>query len=173
MVLKLNTGGKTVVGLLIAKSSLAERKGPVAYLVPDKYLVEQVVAEANRLGIPVVTDPKLFAYSQGKAILLDTFQNLFNGRSVFGVGGSVGGTPSASRPHTVIVDDAHACLYKAEQDFRLSIPGSHDVYDKVLKVFAPTLEDQSPAGFVSLLAKSSSGGESSSFDITTNPVWWS
>lgn len=158
VVLKLNTGGgKTVVGLLIAKSSLAERKGPVAYLVPDKYLVEQVVAEANRLGIPVVTDPKLFAYSQGKAILVDTFQKLFNGRSVFGVGGSVGRTPSASRPHTVIVDDAHACLNKAEQAFRLSIPSAHDVYDKVLEIFAPTLEDQSPAGFVSLLAKSSSG----------------
>ena len=52
VVVKLNTGGgKTVVGLLIAKNSLAEGNGPVAYLVPDKYLVDQVIAEANKLGI--------------------------------------------------------------------------------------------------------------------------
>jgi hypothetical protein len=158
VVVKLNTGGgKTVVGLLIAKSSLAEGKGPVAYLVPDKYLVDQVIAEAGRLGIPVVNDPKVFAYSQGSAILVDTFQKLFNGRSVFGIGGSAGRSPSARRPHTVIIDDAHACLNKAEQAFRLAIPSTHDVYDKLLALFAPTLEDQSPAGFVALEAKSSSG----------------
>lgn len=158
IVVKLNTGGgKTVVGLLIARSSLAEGKGPVAYLVPDKYLVDQVVAEAGRLGIAVVTDAKAFAYSQGKAILVDTFQKLFNGKSVFGVSGSAGRMPSASRPHTVIIDDAHACLNKAEQAFRLSIPASHDAYDQLLDAFAPALKDQSPAGFVSLEAQSSSG----------------
>lgn len=157
-VVKLNTGGgKTVVGLLIARSSLAEGKGPVAYLVPDKYLVDQVVAEAGGLGIAVVTDPKAFAYSQCKAILVDTFQTLFNGKSVFGVSGSAGRTASASRPHTVIIDDAHACLNKAEQAFRLSIPASNDAYDQLLDVFAPALKDQSPAGFLSLEAQSSSG----------------
>lgn len=158
VVVKLNTGGgKTVVGLLIARSSLAEGKGPVAYLVPDKYLVDQVITEAGRLGIPVVSDPKIFAYSQGSAILVDTFQKLFNGKSVFGVGGSSGRSPSAQRPHTVIIDDAHACLNKAEQAFRLAIPSTHDAYDKMLALFAPTLADQSPAGFVALQAKSSTG----------------
>ncbi|WP_338571941.1 helicase C-terminal domain-containing protein [Arachnia propionica] len=158
VVVKLNTGGgKTVVGLLIAKSSLAEGKGPVAYLVPDKYLVDQVIAEANKLGICVVNDPKSFAYSQGSAILVDTFQKLFNGKSVFGVGGSVGRSPSVRLPNTVIIDDAHACLNKAEQAFRLAIPSEHDAYEKLLALFESTLEDQSPAGFVALKAKSSSG----------------
>lgn len=158
IVLKLNTGGgKTVVGLLIARSSLAEGNGPVAYLVPDKYLVEQVMAEARRLGITVVDDPKAFAYSQGKAILVETFQTLFNGKSVFGVSGSSGRTPSASRPHTVIIDDVHACLNKAEQAFRLSISALHDAYDQLLDVFAPALQGQSPAGFASLTAKFNSG----------------
>jgi len=158
IVIKLNTGGgKTVVGLLVAKSSLADGSGPVAYLVPDKYLVDQVVAEARRLGIPVVTEPKLFAYSQGKAILVDTFQTLFNGRSVFGVAGSAGRTPSAARPHTVIIDDAHACLNKAEQAFRLSIPATHPVYEQVLDLFADTLEEQAPAAYLALRAKTSSG----------------
>lgn len=71
--------------------------------------------------------------------------------------GSAGRSPSARRPHTVIIDDAHACLNKAEQAFRLAIPSSDDAYDKLLELFSPTLEDQSPAGFVSLEAKSSSG----------------
>lgn len=158
VVVKLNTGGgKTVVGLLIALSSLAEGKGPVAYLVPDLYLVDQVVAEAQRLGISVVTEPSAFAYSQGTAILVDTFQTLFNGKSVFGVSGSAGRSSSALRPHTVVVDDAHACLNKAEQAFRLTIPASHDAYDKMLALFSPVLEDQSPAGLAALEAKSSTG----------------
>lgn len=158
IVIKLNTGGgKTVVGLLVAKSSIAEGKGPVAYLVPDKYLVAQVVAEAGRLGIPVVTEPKLIAYSQGKAILVDTFQTLFNGKSVFGVAGSAGRVPSAVRPHTVIVDDAHACLNKAEQAFRLSIPANHNVYAQVLQLFAEALEAQAPAAYLALHAQGSSG----------------
>lgn len=118
VVVKLNTGGgKTVVGLLIARSSLAEGKGPVAYLVPDKYLVDQVVAEAGRLGIAVATDPKAFAYSRGKAILVDTFQTLFNGKSVFGVSGGAGRTPSATRPHTVgsrqPSDTAYPCTLRS------------------------------------------------------------
>ena len=168
IVIKLNTGGgKTVVGLLIAMSSLAEGKGPVAYLVPDHYLVDQVVAEAQRLGIPVVTEPKAFAYSQGKSILVDTFQTLFNGKSVFGVTGSAGRTASAARPHTVIVDDAHACLNKAEQAFRLTIPATHAVYDQLLAMFADALEDQAPSAYLSLQAKSSTG-------VQQVPYWaWS
>lgn len=168
IVIKLNTGGgKTVVGLLIALSSLAEDKGPVAYLVPDLYLVDQVVAEAERLGIPVVTEPKAFAYSQGKSILVDTFQTLFNGRSVFGVTGSAGRTSSAARPHTVIVDDAHACLGKAEQAFRLTIPATHTVYDQLLALFADALEDQAPTAYLNLQAKTSTG-------VQQVPYWaWS
>lgn len=158
LVLKLNTGGgKTVVGLLIAKSSLAEGKGPVAYLVPDKYLVDQVIAEAGHLGIGVTTDPRAIAYIQGTSILVDTFQRLFNGRSVFGVAGSAGRTPSATRPHTVIVDDAHACLNKAEQAFRLVIPATHNAYRDLLELFASALEDQAPASHAALVAQSPSG----------------
>ena len=40
----MNTGsGKTVVGLLILKSCLNEEKGPAVYVVPDSYLVKQVI----------------------------------------------------------------------------------------------------------------------------------
>ncbi|MBN9620242.1 MAG: DEAD/DEAH box helicase [Actinobacteria bacterium] len=167
VVVKLNTGGgKTVVGLLMAKSSLAEGKGPVAYLVPDNYLVDQVVDEARRLGIEVTTDTN-FAYTQGRAILIDTFQKLFNGKSVFGVAGSAGRSPSATRPHTVVVDDAHACLNKAEQAFRLTIPADHSAYDALLSLFADDLEAQAPAAYLSLQAKQASG-------VQQVPYWsWS
>lgn len=154
---KLNTGGgKTLVGLLIAMSSLAEGKGPVAYLVPDRYLVDQVLTEANRLGIEATGDTG-FSYAQGRAILVDTFQKLFNGKSVFGVAGSAGRAPSAQRPHTVIIDDAHACLNKAEQAFRLSIPASDDAYKGLLTLFTDEMEAQAPAAYLALTSEQSSG----------------
>ncbi|MBF4328482.1 DEAD/DEAH box helicase, partial [Vibrio anguillarum] len=52
LVIKMNTGGgKTSVGLLVLKSCLNEKKGPAVYVVPDNYLVDQVVLEAKELGI--------------------------------------------------------------------------------------------------------------------------
>ena len=53
----MNTGsGKTVVGLLLLKSCINENKGKCVYVVPDNYLVEQVIKEANDLGINVTKD---------------------------------------------------------------------------------------------------------------------
>src|SRR6266851_314197 len=47
LVIKMNNrAGKTVVGLLILKSSLNEGVGPVVYVSPDIYLAGQVRAEA-------------------------------------------------------------------------------------------------------------------------------
>ena len=89
LVIKMNTGGgKTIVGLLVAQSSLAEGVGPAAYLVPDHYLADQVMAEARRLGIAVTDSARDMGYARGRAILVDVFQRLFNGQSVFGVDGS-------------------------------------------------------------------------------------
>lgn len=151
LVIKMNTGGgKTIVGLLVAQSSLAEGTGPAVYLVPDHYLVEQVVAEAQRLGIAVTTDPRDMAYARGRAILVDVFQRLFNGQSVFGVDGSVGRTAAVQAPGTVIIDDAHACLGKAEHAFRLSVPEDDPVYEALLALFKDALEQQSPASYLDL-----------------------
>ena len=52
LVIKMNTGGgKTVVGLTILKSCLNEGVGPAAYISPDIYLKNQVIAEAGRLKL--------------------------------------------------------------------------------------------------------------------------
>jgi len=141
VVIKQNTGGgKTVVGLLIAQSSLNEGVGPAAYLAPDTYLVEQALNEANRLGLPVVTDPASPAFLAHDAILIATFQRLVNGMSVFGVDGG-------SRPivplGTIVVDDAHAALATVENQFALTIPSSHDFYGELLQVFGDALREQS------------------------------
>ena len=51
-VIKMNTGsGKTVVGLLILKSCIEEGDGPAVYVVPDNFLVNQVIKEADRIGV--------------------------------------------------------------------------------------------------------------------------
>jgi replicative superfamily II helicase len=57
IVIRMNTGsGKTVVALLILKSCLNENKGPAVYIAPDPYLAQQVIKEAQQLGIEVTED---------------------------------------------------------------------------------------------------------------------
>ncbi|HMM94029.1 DEAD/DEAH box helicase [Phycicoccus sp.] len=141
LVIKQNTGGgKTVVGLLVAQSSLNENAGPAAYLVPDTYLVKQVVEEANQLGLAVTADPHGNAFLSGAAILVCTFEKVVNGRSTFGLAGN----PYATRIGTVIVDDAHAALIAARKQFTIDVPAGHAAYDMALNVFGPELKRQSP-----------------------------
>jgi hypothetical protein len=145
IVIKQNTGGgKTVIGLLIAQSSLNEGAGPVVYLAPDTYLVEQVVNEANKLGLAVVTDSSAPAFTSHEAILIATFQKLVNGKSVFGVDG-------AGRPvvpvGTIIVDDAHAALSTVEAQFALNIAADHDFYQAMVDLFEEDLKGQSESTF--------------------------
>lgn len=59
LVVKMNTGsGKTVIGLVIAKSSLNEGVGPAVYLVPNTQLQDQVIETANGLGLDWTADPR-------------------------------------------------------------------------------------------------------------------
>ncbi len=61
----MNTGsGKTVVALLILQSCLNEGIGPAMYVVPDKYLVEQVISQAKELGIKVIDSETDLDYSR-------------------------------------------------------------------------------------------------------------
>lgn len=98
----------TLVGLLVARSWLNKSVSPVAYLVPDDFLVAQVMKEGERLGIQYVAGPDDAAYQQGRAVLVGTFAKLFNGLSVFGVAGSVSKAPRFALGG-IVIDDAHAC----------------------------------------------------------------
>lgn len=141
LVVKQNTGGgKTVVGLLVAQSSLNEGVGPAAYLAPDNYLVSQVAAEANRLGISITDNPRSSEFEAGLSILVTTFAKVVNGRSVFGLAGD----PYASRIGTIVVDDAHAALADVRQRFAVTLPSSHAAYSLAIELFGEELRRQSP-----------------------------
>lgn len=147
LVVKMNTGnGKTVVGLLLLKSSLNEGIGPAAYLTPDTYLAEQVLATARDLGLAVSDDPRDSAVIQGQAILVATVHTLFNGRSKFGVGTE----GRKIRLGSVLIDDAHACLSAVEQQFELRIPASHASYKQLRDLTEASLARQYPVGLLDL-----------------------
>lgn len=164
LVIKQNTGGgKTVVGLLAAQSSLNEGVGPAAYVVPDTYLVQQVIAEAEQLGLAVTDNPRSHQFLASAAILVCTFEKVVNGRSTFGVAGS----PYVTRIGTIVVDDAHAALIAARKQFTISVSASHPAHKEAVAVFGQELRRQSPREGDALV----SGGRCAPLRI---PFWsWS
>jgi hypothetical protein len=140
LVIKQNTGGgKTVAGLLIAQSSINEGVGPAAYFASDTYLVDQVVKEAQRLGLETTTDPRDPGYISHEKILVATLQRLINGKSVFGLDGSATTLPLG----TAIIDDAHAALSTVEHQFRVTIPLESPLYRPMVDLFRESLAQQS------------------------------
>jgi Type III restriction enzyme, res subunit/Helicase C-terminal domain len=139
LAIKMNTGsGKTIVGLLILKSCLNEGKSPAVYVVPDNYLVQQVNMEAMSLGIEVTEDTNSYQFRTGKAILVINIQKLVNGFSVFGVGDE--GTKI--NIGSIIIDDAHACLDKIEQQFTLEVDIRSPAYKEIYNCFQSSLHGQ-------------------------------
>jgi hypothetical protein len=147
LVIKMNTGGgKTVVGLVLLKSCLNEGVGPAVYVVPDRYLSDQVKKEAAALGLPVTDDPRSPQFLGGKAILVANIYKLVNGLSVFG-------TASSQRRIEVgslLIDDAHACISTIESQFTLTIPKDHKAYGPLLDLFADDLSNQSKPTFLDI-----------------------
>ncbi|MBX5159628.1 MULTISPECIES: DEAD/DEAH box helicase [Rhizobium] len=138
--LKMNTGsGKTIVGLLCLQSSLNEGKGPAVYVVPDNFLIRQVVSEAEALGVAVTEDHTDAAFLAGDTILVINIWKLVNGRSAFGVG--QGG--AKIRIGSIVIDDAHACLSTVADQFKIRLSSSHDAYRPMLDLFEEDLEQQS------------------------------
>ena len=145
IVLKMNTGsGKTVVGLLILKSSLNEKKVPAVYVVPDNFLVEQVINEANLLGVAVTTDPNAINFRRGKEILVCNIHKLVNGKSVFGI------NERKIEIGTIIIDDAHACIDTVESQYTIKIPNNNEMYKNILQIFLSTIKQQSESKAIEL-----------------------
>ncbi|MBN6040040.1 DEAD/DEAH box helicase [Amycolatopsis sp. 195334CR] len=140
VVIKQNTGGgKTVVGLLIAQSTLNEGIGKAVYLAPDTYLAARVREEAARLGLPTAERHDAPSFLAGRAILITTFHKLINGQSVFGI---AGGQRTPLDLGVVVVDDAHAALATTEGQFRLTIPIGHEAFYPLFDLFADDLKEQ-------------------------------
>lgn len=146
LVIKVNTGGgKTIDGLIILQSLLNENQGPALYVAPDPYLVGQVVAEAEKLGLATVTDPDDARYLRSEAICVVNAHKLVNGRTVF----STSRTPRTPAPiGSVVIDDAHAAIATTRAQLSLSIPAENPAFQALLNLFASDLESYSPNAFL-------------------------
>ncbi|WP_193172110.1 helicase C-terminal domain-containing protein [Nisaea nitritireducens] len=148
LTIKMNTGGgKTVVGLLCLQSSLNENIKPAVYVTPDNYLVTQVLAEADALGITATDDEKDPDFLAGRSILVVNVYKLINGRSVFGVG------EKRIPIGCIVIDDAHACLGVVNDQFSVKSKAGSPVYDGLLALFEDDLKAQSPAGLLDVKAE--------------------
>jgi len=144
-VIKMNTGsGKTVVGLMILQSCLNEEKGPAIYLVPNKYLINQVCEEAGKLGIQVVTDKDDYKYTNKEAILVTTIHTVINGRTAFGINKNY---PIGS----VLIDDVHACLDTIVEQFSVKIPYNHKAYSEIIKLFSEQWKGYNNKTFIDII----------------------
>lgn len=137
-VVKLHTGGgKTLVGLLMAQSTLNELKEPVLYLAPTTQLVNQTLEKARSLGmiaVPYVSgQPLADDFVNGKGIMVASYKALFNGFSKFGVRG--GRLPI--KVGAVILDDAHVAFSVVRESFTLEVSSKEDRerYDGLCTLF--------------------------------------
>ena len=147
VILKMNTGsGKTVVGLIMLQSCLNEEKGPAIYVVPDNYLVKQVIDEAKRLGISATVDKDDYNYSNSKAILVTSIQTIVNGHSYFGMR-EAGNYPIGS----IIIDDVHACMDKIIDQFMIKIDAETDAYKELIALFSSSLKDYNPKNYIDVV----------------------
>lgn len=147
LIIKMNTGsGKTIVGLMILKSSLNEKKGPAVYITPDNYLKDQVIKEAKELGLPVTEDEHDAGFSSGRSILVINVSKLFNGKSVFGIGDTGIRIPIG----TLIFDDSHSCISKIREQFTVSIGSTHPAYIRILDLFKDAIDTQSPTKYMEI-----------------------
>jgi len=146
--IKMNTGsGKMLVGLLALQSSLNEGIGPALYVVPDNYLLHQVMNEARDLGIHATDDANDSEFLAGRSILVANIHKLVNGKSVFGVG-------DVRKPiGAVVIDDAHACLATVDDQFSISLDSTHPAYDALIALFEEDLKAQSELRLVELKAE--------------------
>lgn len=144
---KMNTGsGKTLVSLLMLYSKMIEGVGPSLYLCPDRQLLEQTKTQADLYGIPVChitysEEKSIFPHDflNSNAILLCTFQKLFNSRSIFDRDNIDIGS--------IVIDDAHVCLDKAREATTIFLPSDHYLKERLLRLFKDELKYQAPGTY--------------------------
>lgn len=170
-VIKMNTGsGKTIVGLLIALSSVLELQKCALYLVESKQLASQVANQASDIGIKTEIYNGRSSLHKINAketpILIATYQALFNGKTVFGLDGQ----DSSKDFGTIIVDDAHASFSTINDGFTLKIHAedSIELYKNLCNVFEEDfIACERQATFDDFL----NGVQTSSSDFLEVPFW--
>jgi replicative superfamily II helicase len=146
LLIKLQTGqGKTLVGFLILQSRLNEKKGPAAYLCANNFLVKQTIEQAKQFGFKnLVTDPASTEFLDGRAILINNINKLFNGKSQFGLG-------SASiHVGTLLMDDSHACADAIREACSIQLARTHKAFQPLLDLFSSELQSQGVGSFAEI-----------------------
>lgn len=166
IVLKLHTGGgKTLVGLLIAQSTLNETGGPVLYLTPTNQLATQTLDKAAAHGIPAVPyergQPLNDEFTNGNAIMVGNYNVLFNGKSKFGVRGGV----QPQKVAAIILDDAHTAFSTIRETFTLNINSNDKRYRELADVFRKSFKD------IEKLGKLEDILEGSDYSVLEVPYW--
>jgi replicative superfamily II helicase len=147
VVLKLHTGqGKTLIGLLMLQSKINENEGPVVYLCPNNFLVNQTRLQASQFGVPFsITDGELpFDFLDGKSIFITSVQKLFNGLTKFGIGAQ------SVQVNTVLMDDAHACIDAVRSALSIRLSYEESAYTEIRDLFATALKDQGQGTFADI-----------------------
>lgn len=149
VVLKLHTGGgKTLVGLLVAQSTLNETGEPVLYLTPTNQLVQQTIEKAQDLGIQAVPyrarQPLDDEFTNANAIMVASYKALFNGKSKFGIRG-VGQPQKVS---AIILDDAHAAFSVIRESFTLDVKSDENKsrYEELVDLFRKAFRETDKLG---------------------------
>lgn len=146
-IIKMNTGsGKTVVALMILQSCLNEGIGPAVYVVPDNYLVGQVIEQAKELGMKIAESEDELNFQRGKAIFVTNINKIVNGKSVFGLR-ETGNYQIGS----LLIDDVHACVDKIQQQFSVTIESDNQMYNDIINTFRGALENQSKERFSDII----------------------
>lgn len=146
----LGTGtGKTLLGLLVLQSYLNDNSGPCLYLCPTKQLVEQTIIDARNFGVSAVKfsgSEFPLEFINSEAILVTTFDKVFNGRSKFGFD-----TAAYQKVGGLVVDDAHVAINLVKQACTLTISREDKQYNDILSLYRDSLKTQSPSKLENIL----------------------
>jgi hypothetical protein len=123
-------GGKTLVGLLLAKSMVHETRRKVLYVCPNNQLVEQTAERAAECGIDSAT---YYAqrwtgrevYDEATGPCITNYAAVFNGFSTF-------------RGHDIaglVFDDAHVASHEIRKAFTLRLAAGHPSFGAVVDLF--------------------------------------
>ena len=154
LIIELHTGaGKTLVGLLIAMSYINNNEGPVIYICPNIYLMEQACSDARKFGVPycVVGQNNEIPneFIQGKSLLITYVQKVFNGLSIFGTGNR------SIQVGCIILDDSHACIDSMISSCTIQISNDSPAYTQIFDLMDGDLREQGAGTLQDLINKQS------------------
>lgn len=165
IVMRVSTGGgKTVIALLYLYHLMKRDNFPAVYLVPTVQLVDQVLQEAESIGIPAWPYPRNEPYPndaciRAEAVIVCTYDKLFNGRSTF-LRSDVAIVPGA-----IVLDDVHAGIEEVRGCYSARL--SDEAFVELRQLLHSSMNQQAPGLWSGVLT----GDEMAVIDI---PFWiWS